>query len=145
MTNEERIECAYNRVDDIIYSERVSDGLYIPAPTIAGILIQNVGRFCESHAADFLIDWDRITKIIKEKENDPNPSISYVALGIRELGIDGNEFLITRINEAKDPYEFTQNYYRKIFIVAIERKKHEYFNDIMVTDVTLKDVKSVIR
>ena len=144
MNTTDRIADAYNRTKEIIKTETVNDGIYVPASDIVTILIQNVGRFCEKHAADFLMDWNKVVETINEYKTKTGHSITYVAMGIRELGVDGNEMINIRLDDTNNSFDFIQNYYRKIFVIAIERKKHEYFDEFE-TVVTLKEVKSAIR
>lgn len=143
MTADERIEKAFNKIKEPIFKETVSDGNYIPASTIAGILIENVGRFCEKHAADFLLDWGRIEKTIENFADIQEETAKYIAIGIRELGVDSNDLIHTRLSDTTNPYETAQHYYRKIFIVEIARKKDKFF-DQYNTIATLVEAKSVI-
>ena len=71
-------------------------------------LIQECGRLCESYASDLFITWDSIVQKLKEK----TMQTSVYLIGIREMGVDHNEFIVHRYNNngCYAKYE-----YRKIY------------------------------
>ena len=69
-------------------------------------LIQECGRLCESYASDLFITWNRIVRNLEEKTLETSVEL----FGIREMGVDHNEFVLMRYNNyANARYE-----YRKI-------------------------------
>ena len=71
-------------------------------------LIQECGRLCESYASDLFITWNDIVQ--KLKENTIETSV--YLFGIREMGVDHNEFILSRYNN--DGYH-AKHEYRKIY------------------------------
>lgn len=57
-------------------------------------LIQECGRLCESYASDLFITWNSIERKLKEKTME---TTAYL-FGIREMGVDHNEFVLSRYN-----------------------------------------------
>ena len=57
-------------------------------------LIQECGRLCEHYASDLFITWSRI---MRELENRTMETSSYL-FGIREMGVDHTEFVLSRCN-----------------------------------------------
>ena len=91
---------AYGRDFDINYS------------SILTRLIQECGRLCESYASDLFITWNGIIQKLKEK----TMGISSYLFGIRELGVDSNEFVINRYNNYGS---YARHEYRKIYRLDI--------------------------
>lgn len=75
-------------------------------------LIQECGRLCESYASDLFVDWN----IIDEKLRAKTMETSTHLFGIREMGVDHNEFILNRYNNngCYAKYE-----YRKIYRLDI--------------------------
>ncbi len=71
-------------------------------------LIQECGRLCESYASDLFITWDSIKRKLEEK----TMATSVYLFGIREMGVDTNDFILCRYNNygCHAKYE-----YRKIY------------------------------
>lgn len=57
-------------------------------------LIQECGRLCESYASDLFVTWDVIMQKLREKTMET----SVYLFGIREMGVDHNEFVLSRYN-----------------------------------------------
>ena len=91
---------AYGRDFDINYS------------SILTRLIQECGRLCESHASDLFITWNGIIQKLKEK----TMGTSVYLFGIREMGVDSNEFVINRYNNYGS---YARHEYRKIYRLDI--------------------------
>jgi hypothetical protein len=75
-------------------------------------LIQECGRLCESYASDLFITWDGIAQKLKEKTMET----SVYLFGIREMGVDHNEFILNRYNNDGC---YTKYEYRKIYRLNI--------------------------
>ena len=71
-------------------------------------LIQECGRLCESYASDLFVTWNGIYQKLKEKTMETSAYL----FGIREMGVDHNEFIISRYNN--NGY-YARNEYRKIY------------------------------
>ena len=71
-------------------------------------LIQECGRLCESYASDLFITWNSIDKKLKEKTMET----SVYLFGIREMGVDHNEFVLSRYNNNGC---YAKHEYRKIY------------------------------
>lgn len=75
-------------------------------------LIQECGRLCESYASDLFITWNGIVQKLKEK----TMRTSVYLFGIREMGVDSNEFVINRYNNYGS---YARHEYRKIYRLDI--------------------------
>lgn len=71
-------------------------------------LIQECGRLCESYASDLFITWNGIIQKLKEKTMETSAYL----FGIREMGVDHNEFVLSRYNNNK---HYARHEYRKIY------------------------------
>lgn len=100
MTYRKDIIEAYGRDFDINYS------------SILTRLIQECGRLCESYASDLFITWNGVAQKLKDKTMET----SVYLFGIREMGVDHNEFVLSRYNNngCYAKYE-----YRKIYRLNI--------------------------
>ena len=87
---------AYGRNFDINYS------------SILTKLIQECGRLCESYASDLFITWNSIVEKLKAETMETSAYL----FGIREMGVDHNEFVLMRYNN----YGYhARHEYRKIY------------------------------
>ena len=75
-------------------------------------LIQECGRLCESYASDLFVTWNIIEQKLKEKTMET----SVYLFGIREMGVDHNEFIISRYNNYGC---YAKHEYRKIYRLNI--------------------------
>ena len=77
-------------------------------------LIQESGRLCESYASDLFITWNSIERKLKEKTMET----SVYLFGIREMGVDHNEFILSRYNNngCYAKYEYRKIYRLNIFV-----------------------------
>lgn len=74
-------------------------------------LIQECGRLCESYASDLFVDWNSIVQKLKDKRI----GTSICLFGIREMGVDHNEFILSRYNNNCH----ARHEYRKIYRLDI--------------------------
>ena len=65
------------------------------------------GRLCESYASDLFITWNGVAQKLKEKTMET----SVYLFGIREMGVDCNEFVLNRYNNNG---HYARHEYRKI-------------------------------
>lgn len=133
-TTTSTIREAFARSKKTLGTERCSVDRSINLSDIATLLIQNVGRFAERYASDFLISWDAVKDIIKNAE----PGTTYIEVfAIRRCGVDGNSYLMSNLRNTLD--RFTgfarpENHYRKILAVEIKLPVDGGI------EVTLKDI-----
>ena len=71
-------------------------------------LIQECGRLCEAWASDLFITWNGIEKKLKDKTMETSTYL----FGIREMGVDHNDFILIKFNN--DGY-CGRYEYRKIY------------------------------
>ena len=87
-------------------------------------LIKECGRLCESYASDLFVDWNGISQKLKDKTME---SSTYL-FGIREMGVDHNEFVLSRYNNNSYAYYEYRKIYRLDVIVegdSIRMKLYE--------------------
>lgn len=87
-------------------------GFDINYSSILTKLIQECGRLCESYASDLFITWNRIVRELDRQ----TIKTSVELFGIREMGVDHKEFVLSRYNNwgYQAMYE-----YRKIYRLDI--------------------------
>lgn len=83
-------------------------GFDINYSSILTKLIQECGRLCEAWASDLFITWNSIEQKLKEKTMETSTYL----FGIREMGVDHNDFILMRYNN--DGY-CAKYEYRKIY------------------------------
>lgn len=138
----------FARQDEIIAEAHgTNDGEHIDinCNDIIDILMQNTGRFCERNLNDFMISWNSaMARMAETKCGD-----DYIVFAIRQLGVDSNLFFFSRVNDHKHIPGWSSVYYRKVFILRINRVLEDMIHgqmpdDIMVITATLKDVTNHI-
>ena len=106
-------------------------------------LIQAAGRFTEQHTTDFLISWNSMESFIRSihvGEIRRMPEQIFV-FGIRELGVDGNQFAFLRIRDLGNSYRC---YYRRLYAVRVYVAESEEFDDYPEIHVELWDIRNGI-
>ncbi len=85
--------------------------------SIATKLIQETGRFCESYASDFLINWQTIEDLLTRPMDTflDHDLFGMQIFGIRQMGVDGIAYLLSR---AKNNTCRMDDYYRKVYAVV---------------------------
>lgn len=73
-------------------------------------LIQETGRWCESYASDLFIDWEAITENLTDRAYTGGKYL----FGFRQMGVDGNAFVISRLNNGS-PREI----YRALWLLEV--------------------------
>ena len=87
-------------------------------------LIQECGRLCESYASDLFITWNRIVRKLEEKTMETSAYL----FGIREMGVDHSEFVLSRYNNNSHTYYEYRKIYRLDVIIegdSIRMKLYE--------------------
>lgn len=102
--------------------------------SIATFLIQNVGRFCEHYASDFLITWNDVTQALKTEKQNFRELIFF---GIRKSGVDHDSYILSNLETHHHLAGYIEQYYRKIFAVEIRAEDGYVW-------VTLKDVTNTL-
>lgn len=96
------------------YWENHEEKFSLNTSSILSFLIREAGRLCDSYASDLFIDWRSI--------EDNLSNIDYTGgnylIGIREYGVDGNSFVLSRLNNAPEYYGMN-HYYRAMYAVEI--------------------------
>ncbi len=93
--------------------------------SISTKLIQEVGRFCERYASDFLISWKTIENLLNTPPKDllPHERFGVQLFAIRQDGVDGNSYFICRAKD--DQYaRKLPDYYRKTYAVTWKISNH---------------------
>lgn len=110
-------------------------------------LIQDAGRFAESYASDLLYDIDAIRDLLSALPEDADFGGRdrldyYIAVGIRENGVDGNQFVMSRLEQSAAAsfghYANPRTAYRKLLCVHVTfTKDHVSAKLVDVTDHVL--------
>lgn len=87
-------------------------------------LIKECGRLCDSYASDLFITWNEIVQRLKEKTMETSAYL----FGIREDGVDHNEFVLSRYNNngCYAKYEY-RKIYRLDVVVSSDVIKMELY------------------
>lgn len=99
-------------------------------------LIQDTGRFCDTHADDILFDLEDIVKIAKHGVENMIPHVTVKAVGIRASGVDGAEYIFNNMNN-----NWHDDYYRRIYVIKIT---HLVEHDEDTVTVELRDIKAEV-
>lgn len=114
--------------------------LNINLSSMETFLIQQVGRFCDSYASDFLISWNTIRKIL---ENPcPIQKTHYDFIGIREQGVDHLAYVISRCTSSSP--EYLKAYYRKLYAVRIRHRKRDNEKYAIYVNIEIRDFTSEV-
>lgn len=81
-------------------------------------LIQEAGRYCESHASDLFIDWATIDAHLRKADFTGGVFL----FGFRKLGVDGNTYILSRYN---NDGRYAEYEYRSLWRLDIEREDDE--------------------
>ena len=113
-----------------------------PAPWTASTypVFQDVGRFCERFASDFIISWDAVRKQL-EARPITEPYYAVEVFGIRRSGVDHNTFFMSHLrNDSQDGYFYCEHVYRKVLALGIEIQPADYLGGQLRVTCTLKDL-----
>ena len=107
-------EHSYNSSKQILETAtgRLSD---INLSSIATILIQNVGELVEHYASDFLIDWEKVLTFFNNKA----VGTEYVLFGLRENGVDSNNYIFSNQKSHATQSDYIKTYYKKVFAMKM--------------------------
>lgn len=88
-------------------------------------VIQAVGRFCVRHAADVLLDiamFQPLDMLECQAVPAPGEAVEWVfAVGIREDGVDGNDYVMSNLRSSKrgTPFVYPSAAYRQLLAVYV--------------------------
>lgn len=107
---------------------------------IATRLIQEVGRFCERYASDFLISWDTVRRHLEPRSIE-EPYRAVEIFGIRRSGVDHNSFFMSHLrNDSRNGFFCCEHVYRKVLALGIAIQPASYPNGRPTVVCTLKDL-----
>lgn len=146
MTNNYKsIELAFDSVKSKI-NVATGNPENIDLSDIATTIINNVGRFCEHYASDFIITWDTVRELVSTNKSGHDER-DIICFALRKMGVDGNDFLMCRLKNHKDEPGWADLYYRKILALEIKKEVKPsmvpYLKTVDVT-CTLKDITNAI-
>ena len=103
-------------------------------------LIQDVGRFCERYASDFIISWDAVREQLEPRHiTEPYHAVELFA--IRRSGVDHNSFFMSRLrNDSQGGFFCCEHVYRKVLALGIELLPAEYPDRFPRAACILKDL-----
>lgn len=107
---------------------------------IATRLIQEVGRFCERYASDFLISWDTVREHLEPRPIE-EPYRAVEVFGIRRSGVDHNSFFMSHLrNDSRNGFFCCEYVYRKVLALEIAIHPGNYYGGCSTATCTLKDL-----
>lgn len=139
---ETTIQDAFDRATDTFkivekgYKQPSGDCYGINLSSILTRLIQDTGRFCDTHADDVLFDIEDIVDIAKHGVEGRIPDVAIKAVGIRANGVDGAEYIFSNMNS-----NWHNDYYRRIYGIRIT---HAVEHDMDTVTVELRDIKAEV-
>lgn len=113
---------AYEKTKDVIISEHGDPG-YINITSILTKIIQDCGRFAERYASDCLYGIDSVSRLCEAKFETGMDIDEIVSFAIRDSGVDGNSFLLSRLADSRRPmcgYVYATPQYRRILAVRVK-------------------------
>lgn len=90
-------------------------------------LINEAGRWCTSYASDLLYDIKAIDDYIKTPTLTDTPKSHVFAIGFRESGVDGNDFVISRLEDTMDHISnfcYPEKIYRQLYAVEVIKEPY---------------------
>jgi hypothetical protein len=128
-------------INDIIHP--LADKHNINISDILTYIIQTTGRFCERYASDIVYHLDSIRSILAENVPIKEPVIE--VMGIRQSGVDGEQYLLNNLETYKDQPGRISDYYRQIIAVELKTVQEEEEDLHLTTIVTLKDITNDVK
>ena len=110
------------------HTQQVIENIPSYISDILDTLIHDVGTLTQKYRSDLFITWDEIRDCIA----DEKIGIKCFAIGIRELGVDGNTYVLTRIlnNETAT--------YKKLYTLSVRFFMN---GDTLLLETMLNNVK----
>jgi len=103
-----------------VLSSATGQGRDINLSSIADILIENTGRFCEQYLSDLFITWDGVRQLIDKPVSEDTSNI--IVFAIRKQGVDSNTFLNSKLEDNVKHPGWCSTYYRRIYTLHMIRK-----------------------
>lgn len=141
------LDDAFDKVSSVLFdaSGRLSPyrGFNVNYSSIATCIIQNVGRFAERFASDFLINWKVVDQILESAPAAPCRFV--VGFGIRGEGVDGNDYIISHLRNTMNPTTEHVNVeragYRKVLALEVKfEAEQDEPRNVSSVKMTLKDL-----
>ncbi len=108
--------------------------------SISTRIIQDVGRFCESYASDFLIGWDAVRKHLEPRPID-EPYRAIELFAIRRNGVDHDNFFMSRLrDEGRKGFFCCERTYRRVLALDIRIEPSDYPGGRPRVTCTLKNL-----
>ncbi len=115
-TSEKLLEKLKPNSKKVYLAQSLVDGLMVNTADMFTILIKEAAR-CNDYSSDVFYDLQRIATSFKEFVNVFTP----VWIGFRRHGVDGTEFVLSRIKEYKDVYDCIYKEYFALYSVHVEQ------------------------
>lgn len=93
----------------------IERGDSINTSSILTRLIQETGRYCDHYASDLFILWREIENRIEQKTLETKRYL----FGLRESGVDGNSFILSKYNGNRAKQILASYEYRSIWILDV--------------------------
>lgn len=119
-----------------LYDTKNKEAMSAAYGSVIDYVLTETGRFCLRNLSDILIEYDAFKNIIN---NIHDVEKHFMALGIRELGVDNAERLLQNLIEDKNR---VSDYYRKILYIEFICDGVTVNPDIEHWTIKLKDLKS---
>lgn len=102
--------------------------------SILTFLIQTAGRICKHYASDLFITWSSLEEKLK---NNPEYKGEKFLFGFREMGVDHNAFVLSRLNNYGK--ERMEKEIKELYMVEINTEEHYgIFGNLEYIDITMK-------
>ena len=83
---------------------------------ILSFLIKEAGRLCDYYASDLFYELIKVDELLYKTEEDFHKRIAF---GFREMGVDDNTFMISRLSNP-DVYGSPDKIYRALYVLDID-------------------------
>lgn len=116
------VRYAYDKCEKIELHE-TGDLAYINISDILTRIIHDCGRFSERFSSDCLCEIEAITTLCKCKYEVVQPIDEIITLGIREDGVDHNNFFMQHVFNSRRPmsdFIDVTPYYRRVLAVRVQ-------------------------
>lgn len=108
--------------------------------SISTRIIQDVGRFCENYASDFIIGWDAVREHLKARPID-KPYRAIELFAVRRNGVDHDNFFLSRLqDESRDGFFCCEQTYRRVLALDIRIEPSDYPGGRPRVTCTLKNL-----
>lgn len=128
------------------------------ASALQTALIQNAGRYCERFASDLICTLSDLEPFIRNKpvtcsvdNRVKNPEEWVIGVGLREDGVDHNDFILNRLKESRRPsfsgkdalhnaFVNVNQTYRKVLAIYITENRYEWQDEYVKLEIYVIDI-----